>query len=167
MKKLILFTTLGFPSSGKTYFARRFAKQFGIVHLNSDKVRAELFKKPKYTFAENEKLFAEMDRRVEVLLSQGKSIIYDANHIKKVFSKKYQAMAKKYGARYLLLWFQVPIDVAIDRTTRRKPRFDKFVVIKMSKATEPPTKSEPHIIIDGKKPYKEQVDKIKRVLRYN
>lgn len=135
--------------------------------MNSDKVRAELFKKPKYTPVENEKLFTEMDKRVEVLLSQGKSVIYDANHIKRAFRKKYQVMAKKYGARYLLLWFQVPVQVAIGRTTRRKPYFDKWVVLRMKKATEPPTKSEPHIIIDGEKPYQEQVDKIKRILRYN
>lgn len=167
IKKLTLFTTLGYPGSGKTYFARRLAKQFGIVHINSDKVRAELFKEPKYTQKEKEKLFEEMNRRVEKLLSQSKSVIYDANHIKRAFRKKYQAMAKKYGARYLLLWFQVPINVAIGRTTRRKPHFDKFVVIRMSKATEPPTKSEPHIIIDGEKPYEEQVDKIKKFLRYN
>lgn len=127
-------------------------------------VRAELFKKPKYTPAESEKLFTEMDRRVEVLLSQGKSVIYDANHTKRAFRKKYQAMAKRHGARYLLLWFQVPINVAIGRTTRRKPFFDKWVILRMRKATELPTKSEPHIIIDGEKPYKKQakllVDKL-------
>ena len=164
IKKPILFTTLVFPGSGKTYFARRFAKQLGIVHLNSDKVRSELFKKPKYTPREHKAVFEEMDRRVEKLLSQGKSVIYDANHIKRAFRKKYQAMAKKYGARYLLMWFQVPINVAIGRTTRRKPFFNKWVVLRMRKATEPPTKSEPHVIIDGEKPYKEQVKALKKFL---
>lgn len=162
--KPTLFTTLGFPGSGKTYFARRFAKQFGIIHLSSDKVRSALFQKPKYTFVENEKLFAEIDRRVEVLLSQGKSVMYDANHTKRAFRKKYQAMAKKYRARYLLLWFQVPVNVAIRRTVQRKPFFDKWVVLRMRKATELPTKSEPYVIIDGEKPYKEQVDSIKKFL---
>ena len=157
MKNLTLFTTLGFPGSGKTYFARRFARQFKIEHLNSDKVRSELFKKPKYTQKEHDVVFDEMDRRAEKLLSEGKSVIYDANHIKRVFRRKYQAMAKKHKARYLLLWFRVPVNVAIRRTARRKPFFDKWVVLRMRKATEPPAKSEPHVIIDGEKPYKEQV----------
>jgi len=196
MKRPTLFVTLGFPGSGKTYFARKFVKQFGhsdsipsayglrkserahsnkIEHLNSDKIRSELFKKPKYTQKEHEAVFNEMDRRAAKFLSEGKSVIYDANLTKRKFRRDLQKLAKKHKARYLLLWFQVPINVAIGRILRRKKLkseflkkyhvpIDKWVVLRMRKATEPPSKFEPYIIIDGERPYKEQLAQIRKFL---
>lgn len=175
MKKPILFTTLGFPGSGKTYFARKFAREFGLIHLNSDKVRSELFKKPKYTPAEHKIVFEEMDKRTGRFLSEGKSVIYDANLIKRKFRRKLQSIARKHNARYLLLWFRIPVNIAIGRILRRKKLksefekkyqvpIDKWVVLRIRKATEPPTKTEPHIIVDGAKPYKTAVEVIKNVL---
>lgn len=175
MKKLILFTTLGFPGSGKTYFARRLAKQFGIVHLNSDKIRSELFKKPRYTLAEHKTVFEEMDKRAGRFLPKGKNVIYDANLTKRRFREKLRNIAVKHGAQYLLLWFQIPVNIAISRILRRKKLksefekkyqvpIDKWVVLRIKKAIEPPTKTEPYVIIDGTKPYKVGVEVIKKVL---
>lgn len=79
MKKLILFATLGFPGSGKTFFSARFAKDFKIFHLNSDRVRSEIFPKPNYTAEENTAVFRTMDFIAEELLRIGISVIYDAN----------------------------------------------------------------------------------------
>lgn len=174
-KKPILFITIGFPGSGKTYFARRFAKQFGIIHLNSDKVRSELFKKPKYDRKFLDLVFNEMDRRAEKFLSEGKSVIYDANVTKRIFRKKLQNIARTNRAKYLLLWFQAPVNIAIGRSLKRKKLkseflkkyhvpIDKWVILRIRKATESPTRSEHHIIINGEKLYEEQVRAIKKYL---
>ncbi len=53
LKKKILITTFGYPGSGKTYFSERLAKEFNLFHLNSDKIRSEIFIKPNYSDEEH------------------------------------------------------------------------------------------------------------------
>lgn len=116
-----------------------------------------------------------MDKRTANFLSQGKNVIYDANTTKRIYRDKLRKLAKKHKARYLLLWFQVPVNVAIGRILKRKKLkseflqkyhvpIDKWVVLRIRKEIEPPTSSEPHIIVDGQKPYKKQIKTIKKYL---
>lgn len=138
-------------------------------------MRSELFKKPAYAVAANKIVFGEMDKRTANFLSQGKNVIYDANTTKRIYRDKLRKLAKKHKARYLLLWFQVPVNVAIGRILKRKKLkseflqkyhvpIDKWVVLRIRKEIEPPTSSEPHIIVDGQKPYKKQIKTIKKYL---
>lgn len=164
--KPILFATLGFPGSGKTYFAMRFAKDFGVFHLNSDRIRAEIFLKPKYTLQENKAVFRIMNLIAEELLMRGISVIYDANSTKRIYRKRLELMAKRQKAKYLLLWFQTPVGIALKRIRVRKELKSKlmriynksigdWVLFRIKKSIEEP-KKEPHVIINGERPYKEQ-----------
>lgn len=163
----VLFLTLGFPGSGKTYFARRFARDFNLVHLNSDFVRSELFINPEYTLTENKILFRGMDLMVAQLLNQGVSIIYDANVTKKVYRQRLYKMAKNYRSDQLLIWFQTPVEVARKRLAKRvndgsksQRRFqvyvDDDVLNRIKDEEEHPTTQENHVVIDGTLPYQKQ-----------
>ena len=44
----------GFPGAGKTYFARQFCENVQAAHLQSDRIRSELFEEPRYDKRENE-----------------------------------------------------------------------------------------------------------------
>ena len=118
-KKPILFTTLGYPGSGKTYFAEKFAKEFNLFHLNSDKVRLEIFPDPKRTPEEHEIVYRLMDYIAEEFLKKGIGVIYDANMTKIEFRRRLMDLAKKCSANYLLLWFQTPEELAIERIKKR------------------------------------------------
>lgn len=165
--KPILFITLGFPGSGKTFFARRFAKDMGLFHLNADRLWPEIFPEPKYSLStERKAVFRTMDYIAGELLRQGVSVAYDANINKRIFRKRLQKIAKGNGAGYALLWFQVPIEIALKRIgARRNLKSDKSdpyqvavqdeILYRMKNEEEAPIK-EKHLVIDGRLPYLKQ-----------
>lgn len=146
-----LFVTLGYPGSGKSYFSERLAKDIGAFHLNSDKVRADMFTNPAYTREEHEAVFKMMDHRCEELLSKGISVIYDANNNRRSKRKELQALADKYSAKYLLLYFKTPIEIAKERNEQRQglAKVRASVIDRMDRLIEPPLDNEPFMEIDG------------------
>lgn len=68
VKKPILFTTLGYTGSGKTFFARRFARDFGLFHFNSDRVRSEIYSVEKHMREEDNTVLRVMDFIADELL---------------------------------------------------------------------------------------------------
>lgn len=158
MKKPILFATLGYPGSGKTFFARKFAKELGLFHLNSDRLRSDIFPKPSYTVAENAAVFRNMDYIADELLQRGMSVIYDANSTKRIYRKRLQRIVKKRGAEYVLLWFKTPVEVALGRIRKRdkikseimkryQKVIDDSVLFLIKKEEEEPDK-EPHVVLE-------------------
>ncbi len=166
-KKPILFATLGYPGSGKTYFSRKFAKEFHLLHLNSDRIRKAMFGKPKYNQYENNYLFAVMDALAQDAIMNDISVIYDANSSRREYRIRMLQMVKKYDALFFLLRFQTPEVVAKERLGTRKrctrkvcqdyhPPVPVAVFERLRKEIEEPKKSEPHIIIDGTMTYAQQ-----------
>jgi len=156
-----LFVTVGAPGSGKSYFAEKLCKEYKFVHLRSDKIRDIVFPRPTYTPTENSKLFRLMDFLVGEFLSNGASVVYDANFTKKAYRKEMQWVAKKNGAKYAVLWVKTPLVTALRRAkSRRYHKVGKSVVLGIHKETEYPH-GEPVVIIDGTKRYSSQ----KKLLR--
>lgn len=163
----MLFATLGYPGSGKTHFSRKFAREFHLLHLNSDRIRKSMFKKPKYNWYENQLVFGVMDAIVEEALAAGVGVIYDANSTLKEYRKHLRGVAKEHSASFFLLWFQIPATTAKKRLGIRKrcttkvcalyhPPFplEKFELLRAK--IEEPKKTEPHIIINGADTYAKQ-----------
>ena len=168
MKKPILFATLGYPGSGKTFFSRHFSKETKFFHLNSDYLRSELFPKPIYSAEETNSLFKAMDYIASALLSKGVSVVYDANSTRIVYRKRLQNIAKKNNARYVLLWFKTPVEIALQRIKKRSELkshlmkkyhrpLEDWVLYKLKDEEEYPVK-EMHIVLDSKLSYKEKRD---------
>ncbi len=173
-KKPILFATLGYPGSGKTFFSRRFSRDFGLFHLNSDWLRSEIFPKPGYTAAENAAVFRIMDFIAEELLQRGMSVIYDANSTKRIYRKRLQQTAKKRKADYLLLWFKTPVETALKRIKKRgmlksgpMKRYHKAIddsVLFQIKNEEEGPRNESHIILKPES-YQKQKETVVEFLR--
>ena len=158
MKKmpLTLFVTLGAPGSGKSYFAERFCKEYGCVHLRSDEIRKYVFPSPTYSSSENKQLFHLIDFIAQKFLAAGVSVFYDANFTKRMTRNRQQRIAKKYKARFAVLWVQTPIHLAIRRANSRNYHpVNENVVRGLNSEIELP-KNEPAITIDGTKPYRIQ-----------
>lgn len=105
----------GFPGAGKTTTAEIISKLTGAVHLASDKVRLELFPKPRFTPEEHRLLYETIDRRVEQLLKNGKSVIYDANLNRFMHRKEKYEICERTGAVPKLIWVQASRGIAKDR----------------------------------------------------
>src|ERR1700754_2274921 len=112
MVKLIplkpLFVMLyGFPGSGKTFFARQICEQIAATHVQSDRIRAELFETPNYSKQENHVVMSLMNYMTGEFLNAGVSVVYDANAMRTTQRRTLRNMAIKAGAEIITVWFQI------------------------------------------------------------
>src|SRR3712207_137823 len=107
---LLLF--YGFPGAGKTYFARQFCESVQAAHLQSDRIRGELFSEPRYDKQENGIVSQLMDYMTEEFLAAGLSVAYDVNAMRSRQRRALYDMAYRHRAQPLLVWFQMDPDTA-------------------------------------------------------
>lgn len=167
-----LFFTLGYPGSGKTQFSMQFAKEHNLFHLNSDRLRLEMFDNPTYTPSEHKAVFRVMDYIAGELLEKGLSVMYDANNSRRIHRKTKYALAREHNAKAILLWFKVPLKVALGRIGARGDGDEKYfrnitpeVLQHLKDELEEPQDDEPYVVIDGTAPYADQLREIERTLR--
>ena len=164
-RKPLLFGTLGSPGSGKSYFSERFCREFNFIHLRSDELRDRIIKNPQYIASEHAIVFGAMDFMAEKFLRAGTSVIYDANSNLKNHRNKLREIAKKTKARFLLIWFKTPIEVAIKRAAKRSFHpVDELVVSNLHKEIEDPIK-ERHIVLNGLDSYKKQSQHVLKFIK--
>jgi len=167
--KPLLVQLYGFPGSGKTYFARQFCEQVQAAHVQDDRIRFELFEKPRYDKQENEVITQLMDYMTGEFLSAGISVVYDTNALRMSQRHSLREMARKAHAQPLLVWLQVDTDGAYYRTTKRDRRRsdDKYAAI-MDRPTfdtiagrmQNPQNVEDYVVISGKHVFKTQMSAV-------
>lgn len=120
--KPVLILLYGFPGSGKTYFARQLSENLQAAHVHGDRIRHELFEEPRYDREENGIVTQLMEYMTEEFLAAGLSVIYDINAARLTQRRALRDMARKHGARGLIVWFQMDADSAFARTRNRDRR---------------------------------------------
>ncbi len=121
-QKPFLLILYGFPGAGKTYFARQFAEEVQAANLQSDRVRNELFEKPRYDQQENNVIAQLMDYMTDEFLNSGVSVIYDTNAMRVSQRKALRELARKHNATPILIWFQIDVESAFARNIKRDRR---------------------------------------------
>jgi predicted kinase len=175
MSRTSLFVTVGFPGSGKNYFSERLAQKLDLFHMNADKTRLAMFDDPQYTPEEHRQVFRTMDFFVEELLKKDVSVVYDGNFNKRIFRKKLADMAGRVRVRYVLVWLQTELSVALSRIEDRKlirdaeqkklyRPLDPEIVHRMKREMEVPTQGESPVVIDGHLPFDEQFKTLEKYL---
>lgn len=112
----------GYPGAGKTYFARQLCDNLQVAHLQSDRIRGELFDQPRYDKQENDIVTQLMDYMTEEFLSAGLSVAYDTNAMRAGQRRVLRDLAYKCHASPLLVWFQMDPETAFTRNTKRDRR---------------------------------------------
>lgn len=149
----------GFPGSGKTYFARQLAENIQAAHVQGDRIRGELFEKPRYDKQENEVVAQLMDYMAGEFLSAGLSVIYDTNAMRLSQRHALRELARKNHATPLLLWFQIDAESAFNRSQKRDRRraddkyaaqWDKETYKKILGFMQNPSAAEEYVVISGK-----------------
>ncbi len=120
--KPFLLLLYGYPGAGKTYFARQLAENVQAAHLQSDRIRGELFEQPRYDKQENDIVSQLMDYMAAEFLSAGLSVIYDTNALRSSQRHHLRDLAFKCRAQALLVWFQMDADTAFARNAKRDRR---------------------------------------------
>lgn len=154
---LLLF--YGYPGAGKTYFARQFCDNVQAAHVQSDRIRAELFEEPQYDKQENDIVNQLMNYMTEEFLSAGLSVAYDVNAIRTKQRKQLYDMAYKCHAQPLLVWFQMDQETAFARNIKRDRRraddkyaggWDRTTFDDVVGHMQNPGPGEDYIVISGK-----------------
>jgi len=157
--KPFLLMFYGFPGAGKTYFARQMCENVQAAHLQADRIRGELFEKPQYDKQENSIVQHLMDYMTEEFLSAGLSVAYDVNAMRSGQRRALAAMAHKYRAIPLLVWFQMDPDTAFSRNQKRDRRraddkyaahWDRTTFEEILGRMQNPKSSEDYVVVSGK-----------------
>jgi predicted kinase len=171
--KPLLILLYGFPGSGKTYFARQLTEHLQAAHVHGDRIRGELFDRPRYDKEENEVIAQLMDYMTGEFLGAGLSVIYDANAMRVGQRRILRDMARKAHAQPLLVWFQIDTESSFVRTQNRdRRRSDDKFAIPYDRATfdniagymQNP-QNEDYIVISGKHTFPTQLSAIMKRLR--
>lgn len=110
-----LYLMLGYPGAGKTTTAELLSEVTGAVSLSSDTFRFKMFEQPTFSQAEHNTLYRTLDYMTELLLSQGVSVVYDANLNRYQHRKDKYDICKRVGATPVLLWLQTPRELSKER----------------------------------------------------
>jgi predicted kinase len=154
---LLLF--YGYPGAGKTYFARQFCENVQAAHVQSDRIRAELFEEARYDKQENDIVNQLMNYMTEEFLSAGLSVAYDVNAMRKAQRKQLYELAYKCRANPMLVWFQMDQETAFTRNVKRDRRraddkyagqWDRTTFDDIVAHMQNPGPGEEYIVISGK-----------------
>lgn len=156
MNQPTLFMMFGYPGAGKTTTAEVIQKLTGAKHLSSDALRLELFPKPTYSQEEHDAVYTTLNQQAEKLLSEGKSVIYDANLNRYEFRLEKYMLCERANAKAVLFWVQAPRELARERAVLRGhhhlvPKDETFETMfdRVTGVIEVPREDEPVYIIDG------------------
>lgn len=155
----------GFPGAGKTYFARQLCEDIRAAHLQADRIRFELFDEPRYDKQENEIVEHLLNYMTEEFLSSGVNVVYDMNASRISQRRQLRDLARKTKAQFVLVWFQLDMDTAFIRATKRDHRKadDKYAMPMNKEIFESiigqmqnPGPTEDYTVISGKHNYQTQ-----------
>lgn len=166
----VLYITLGFPGSGKSFFARQHSEAIGAALVDSQRIRYQLFEDPEYSKDEDQVVIAIMDYMIEQFLKSGISVICDGMNHTRVRRHFLREIARRFNAKPLVVWVQTDINTAMHRAMNRDRRGtdDKFARVindseykRISESTKPP-QHEDYVVISGKHVFKNQHNAVKK-----
>ena len=129
---------VGLPGSGKsTWLAHQ-----GAPALSSDQVRALLADDPTDQTIHG-RVFRVLRYLLKERLAVGRPVTYiDATHLTRRERRPYFRLAGRFGCEVEALFFDVPIEVCLERNRRRERVVPPEAIERMARKLAPPTREE-------------------------
>ncbi|MDB5166311.1 MAG: hypothetical protein JWM37_383 [Candidatus Saccharibacteria bacterium] len=171
--KPLLIMLYGCPGSGKSFFARQFSEKVQAAHLQTDRIRYELFDQPRYDKQENDVVNQLAHYMAGEFLQAGLTVVYDMNAMRISQRRLLRDLARKAHAVPVLVWLQIDGDTAYHRTTQRDRRraddkysmqFDKPTFQKLLINSQNPEPAEDYVVISGKHVFNTQFSAVMKRL---
>lgn len=159
LNKPLIISFYGYPGSGKTFLANQLKEHLHAAYLNSEKIRYELFEKPKYDIQENNVIKHLMDYMSEEFITSGLSVIYDVASYTKKDRILVNRVAKNTGAEHLTIWLQIDQETAYYRCQLRDKKQNNLVNSRplsekqfneILASMQNPTEKENYLVTSGK-----------------
>lgn len=163
--KPTLFMVYGFPGAGKTYFGRQLCEELQAAHVNSERIRQELFDEPRYDNQENQIVKQLMLYMTEEFLNAGLSVVFDMNAMRLSQRRELRELARKLKAESILVWFQIDAESSFSRIVGRDRRkMDDKYSVPLDRTSyenyvanmQNPSPSEDYVVVSGKHTFKTQ-----------
>ncbi|HEX5796887.1 MAG TPA: ATP-binding protein [Candidatus Saccharimonadales bacterium] len=124
VKKPFILILYGYPGSGKSTFARQFAKEINnTIHIHSDKIRTELGGKLKRKGIDTPEVYeALVEYMTKEFLASGFNVLLDVSVPRRSDRRKIRNLAYANNAKLVMAWLQIDADTAFDRLRKRDKR---------------------------------------------
>ena len=165
LKPPLLIMTMGFPGAGKTFFSRQFSEKFQLPYLSEDRVRFELFERPRFTTDETEIIARVIDYSAEQIMKTTSTVVLDGDFSSKKRREHINELAKQHQYRTLIVWLQTDLATCKIRAAKRDRRsadrkysfnIDADTFERIISQLSRPGEKEPRIVISGKNAFKGQ-----------
>ncbi|MBP9739005.1 ATP-binding protein [Candidatus Saccharibacteria bacterium] len=162
----LLIVTMGYPGSGKTFFARQFAELYDLPRISEEVLRYELFEKPLFNADESEIIERIMHYNIEQLFKTKATVICEGMFLTRKQRNQLYMLASKNGYRTLTVWLQTDMQTSLIRATQRDRRnpdskysfeIDSKTFTRLKDSLQRPTEKETAIVISGKHAFRSQM----------
>ena len=114
----------------------------GVNAISSDELR-RLIVDDATDQSVNARIFAAIRYLVRQRIAVGRPITYvDATHLMRWERRHYVLLAKRYGCEVEALFFDVPVEVCIQRNQQRARRVPEQAIRNMAQSMQPPAEQE-------------------------
>ena len=167
----VLVLLVGAPGTGKSRLARRLGSTLHAQVVESDRVRKQLFREPRYTGGEHAAVYGWCHTMLRSALVVGRSVIFDATNLEERVRRRVYDIASEAGARLAIVWVTCPPGVVQERMLRRQQRLDEddvsdadwLVYLELRRKAEPIRR--PHLVINTATAYDSVLDRLIAQLR--
>ena len=137
MNRPSLILLCGIPGSGKTTYAKNYIKlNNNTVHLSSDAIRKELYGDENIQGNPGD-VFSLMQKRAIEALNNGHDVIYDSTAMTRKDRQGIISVCPKFAKiECHIIW--APIEVCIERDSKRERTVGKEVIDRMLKRFQAP-----------------------------
>jgi len=161
----LLLITMGYPGSGKTFFARQFAENYSLPRISEEIIRFELFEKPLFNVDEDEIIERIINYALTEIMKTKQTIVCDGSYLTHSHRKRIYDLAAKNSYRTLTVWLQTDIETSTKRALIRDKRnidnkyefsIDKQTFKRIADTLQRPTEKEQAVVISGKHAFRSQ-----------